>query len=201
MELKGIDVSSYQGKPDWKKVAEAKIKVAILRIAQRYGIDSSFEYNYRECRENGILTGVYRYSYALSVEDIKKEAEEITEILSKRKLAFPVWLDLEWEEQENLPQSQLEEMIQEFRQVIISAGYDFGIYCNRYWYENIIPEECKKYSFWIASYPYDDTGRIVEALKPPYGVGWQYSSKGSVPGIQGYVDLDLFHKERRLECH
>ena len=42
MEIKGIDVSSYQGKPDWKKVKNAGIQFVILRITERYGVDASF---------------------------------------------------------------------------------------------------------------------------------------------------------------
>lgn len=30
MEIKGIDVSSYQSKPDWAKVSNSEIKFAIL---------------------------------------------------------------------------------------------------------------------------------------------------------------------------
>lgn len=41
MEIKGIDVSSYQGKPDWSKVSNSGIKFAILRIHQKSGIDTS----------------------------------------------------------------------------------------------------------------------------------------------------------------
>ena len=41
MEIKGIDVSSYQGKPDWKKVKNAGIQFAILRITERYGVDTT----------------------------------------------------------------------------------------------------------------------------------------------------------------
>ena len=62
MEIKGIDVSSYQGKPDLAKVAKSDIKFAILRIHQKTGIDSSFEYNYKGCKSNGILVGGYKYS-------------------------------------------------------------------------------------------------------------------------------------------
>ena len=43
MEIKGIDISSYQGSPDWAKVAKSGIKFAILRIHQKTGVDSSFE--------------------------------------------------------------------------------------------------------------------------------------------------------------
>ena len=64
MEYKGIDVSSNNKNPDWKKVKAAGIRLAVLRITQRYGLDSSFEHNYVGCKQNGIKVGVYRLSYA-----------------------------------------------------------------------------------------------------------------------------------------
>ena len=66
MEIKAIDVSSDQGKPVWAKVAKSGVKAAILRVHQRYGVDSSFEHNYKGCKQSGILAGVYKYSYALT---------------------------------------------------------------------------------------------------------------------------------------
>lgn len=59
MEIKGIDVSSWQGKPDWAKVSNSGTKFAILRIHQKSGIDESFEHNYKGCKSNGILIGGY----------------------------------------------------------------------------------------------------------------------------------------------
>ena len=192
MEYLGIDVSSWQGKPEWKK-AKSSIKYAILRVTERDGIDRSFEYNFKQCKKYKIPVGVYKYSYALSMDDIKAEAQGVVDTLKSREIDFPVWLDLEWEKQRNLPKSTLSAMIKMFRAIVIEYGYKFGIYCNVDWYENIIPDDCKKYDFWIASYPYDDKGVIVERLRPHYGVGWQYSSKGKVPGIEGNVDMDVFY--------
>lgn len=88
MEIKGIDVSSYQGKPDWAKVAKAGCKFAILRIHQKTGIDSSFEYNYKNCKSNGILVGGYKYSYALTPAQAIDEAEAVIEVLNGRGLDF-----------------------------------------------------------------------------------------------------------------
>ena len=42
--------------------------------------------------------------------------------------------------------------------------------------------------------PANDTGEMKESLRPSYGIGWQYSWKGSVPGITTDVDLDVFYE-------
>ena len=195
MEIKGIDVSSYQNKPDWGKVRRSGIQVAMLRITQRFGIDSSFEHNFVGCKENGIRVGVYKFSYALSTTEIIKEAEGVIQTLAGRGIDFPVWLDLEWSEQRKLSKTLLSDMIKAFRKVIVSAGYQFGIYCNVDWYDNVIPEDCKNYDFWVARYPAGDDGELVERLRPSFGVGWQYSSKGKVSGISGGVDMNVFYKD------
>lgn len=195
MEIKGIDISSYQGKPDWKKVKKAGIKYAILRIHQRYGIDASFEYNYKECDKNGIPVGVYKYSYALNVAQAEDEADSVISVLNGRKLDFPVFYDLEWKEQRVLSKQTIEKIAKAFLSKIAKAGYMVGIYCNADWYQNVLTPDLKKYDCWVARYPLNDNGGIQERLRPDFGIGWQYSSKGHVDGVNGNVDMNVFYKD------
>lgn len=197
MEIKGIDVSSYQGAIDWEDVAEYGMDFAILRITEKGNkTDSRFEENYHGCRQYGIPVGVYKYSYALSVAEIQAEAQNVVDVLDGRELQFPVWLDLEDASQRSLSDSTLMTMIKTFWSVVTAAGYKFGIYCNMDWYDNIIPAEAKsKYDFWIARYPAQDDGWLQERLRPSVGVGWQYSSKATIPGIPTKVDRNVFYKD------
>lgn len=195
MEIKGIDISSYQGKPDWKKVKKAGIKYAILRIHERYGIDASFEYNYKECDKNGIPVGVYKYSYALNVAQAEDEADSVISVLNGRKLDFPVFYDLEWKEQRVLSKQTIEKIAKAFLSKIAKAGYMVGIYCNADWYQNVLTPDLKKYDCWVARYPLNDNGGIQERLRPDFGIGWQYSSKGHVDGVNGNVDMNVFYKD------
>lgn len=195
MGIKGIDISSYQGKPDWKKVKKEGIKYAILRIHQRYGIDASFEYNYKECDKNGISVGVYKYSYALNVAQAEDEADSVISVLNGRKLDFPVFYDLEWKEQRVLSKQTIEKIAKAFLSKIAKAGYMVGIYCNADWYQNVLTPNLKKYDCWVARYPLNDNGGIQERLRPDFGIGWQYSSKGHVDGVNGNVDMNVFYKD------
>ena len=197
MEIKGIDVSSYQGKPDWAKVAKSGIKFAILRIHQKTGVDSSFEYNYKNCKSNGILVGGYKYSYALTPAQAIDEAEAVIEVLNGRGLDFPVFYDLEWPNQRKLGKQAIENITIAFLTRIKKAGYKVGIYCNLDWYNNVLSDILKKYDCWIARYPANDNGSVQERLRPSVGVGWQYSSKGKVPGINENVDMNVFYKDYR----
>ena len=197
MELKGIDVSSWQGKPDWPKVSNSGVKFAILRIHQKSGTDASFEHNYKGCKSNGILIGGYKYSYALTPAQAIDEAENLISVLGGRGLDFPVFYDLEWSQQRSLGKQAIENIAVAFLTRIKKAGYKVGIYCNLDWYNNVLSDALKQYDCWIARYPADDNGTVQTRLKPSVGVGWQYSSKGKVPGISGNVDMDVFYKDYR----
>lgn len=195
---KGIDVSSYQGKPEWNKVKAVGVEFAILRVANRKGIDSSFEYNYKGCEANSIPVGVYKYSYALSEQEAIAEANEVIRILNRRELELGVWLDLEWDQQRALGKPAITKIANAFIEAIKSSGYQFGIYCNHDWYKNVLDTQALDYTYWIARYPTSKAINIAEypdASKQPNVnhtlFGWQYSSKGIVPGITGNVDLDI----------
>lgn len=196
MEIKGIDVSKWDGAIDRPTVANYGMGFAILRITEAGNvIDSTFEANYKGCTANNIPVGVYKYSYAVNVSEIQYEARKIIEALNGRKLDYPVFLDIEDECQENLSKSLMMRMINAFREIIIKAGYQFGIYCGYSWYQYQLPEDAKKYDCWLAAYPSQDDGTMQIRLKPAAGIGWQYSSKATIPGISGKVDRNVFYKD------
>ena len=195
-EYKGIDVSAWQGVIDWPTVANYGMDFAILRITEKGNvIDSTFEANYKGCTANSTPVGVYKYSYAVNVSEIQYEAKKVIEVLNGRKLDYPVFLDIEDKCQESLSKHLMMQMINAFREIIIKAGYQFGIYCGYSWYQNQLPEDAKKYDCWLAAYPSQDDGTMQIRLKPAAGIGWQYSSKARIPGISGTVDRNVFYKD------
>lgn len=198
-EIKGIDVSRWNGSIDWKTVASYGMGFTILRITEKGNIvDSTFEPNYKGCIENKIPVGVYKYSYATTIAQIKNEANIVIKTLNKRKLDYPVFLDIEDKCQENLSDSLMMKMIEAFRAIIVKAGYKFGIYCGYSWYQNQLPEGAKKYDCWVARYPNNDTGELQERLRVPAStgvIGWQYSSKATIPGIPTKTDRSVFYKD------
>ena len=198
-EIKGIDVSRWNGEIDWKTVANYGMGFAILRITEKGNIvDSTFEPNYKGCIENKIPVGVYKYSYATTIDQIKEEANIVIKTLNKRKLDYPVFLDIEDKCQANLSKKLMMEMIEAFRAIIVKARYKFGIYCGYSWYQNQLPEDAKKYDVWTARYPNNDTGELQERLRVPAStgvIGWQYSSKATIDGISTKVDRNVFYKD------
>lgn len=196
MEIKGIDISSWQGKIDWKKVSDYGMDFAIIRITEVGNVkDSQFENNFAGCNKYKIPVGVYKYSYAMNISEIQSEARKAVSVLNGRRIQFPVFLDLEHNNQRALGSESIHKMADAFREIIEAAGYKFAIYCNVDWYVNVICSHLKKYDFWVARYPANDNGTVVERLRPDFGVGWQYSSNAVIPGISGKVDRNVFYKD------
>ena len=135
----------------------------------------------------------------MTIAEIQSEAKKVVSVLNGRKLQYPVWLDLEHNNQRALGAESIHKLAEAFEKIITAAGYQFGIYCNVDWYTNVICSHLKKYDFWIARYPANDNGTLQEQLRPGYGVGWQYSSKAKIPGIPGTVDRNVFYKDYSKE--
>lgn len=199
--IKGIDVSCYNGKIDWKKVKAAGVQFAVLKVVNKsLSADSRFEENWKGCIDNKItIKGVYNYSYATTVAKAQTDAKKVLEILNGRKTT--VWLDVEDECQMNLPKGKLVDIINAYAKVILNAGCSFGVYTGEYEYNNFMkPYGMPAYRMWIARYGKDD-GTMDLKYEPhvPNIAGWQYTQKGKVNGINGNVDMDWFYESANKE--
>ncbi len=188
----GIDVSSYQGNVDWKKVKESGVEFSIIRSS--FGedrIDKCFEANLKGCTENGVPYGFYHYSYALNVKDAEKEAEFFLETVSGSDPGLPLFLDFEESSQRALPLGKQAEIIEAFCGKVAQAGFKAGLYANKSYLEtlkNAYPEVLEKYFIWVAQW------NSVNTYSGHYDI-WQNSSTGRVPGISGNVDTDICYTD------
>lgn len=193
----GVDVSVFQGDIDWEQVKAAGYEFAILRIGYRgYGeegtlnADEKFEQNLENARKAGIDVGVYFFSQAVNEEEAKEEADFVLEHLKGQELQMPVVYDpehiLEDEARtDGVTGEQFTQNAKVFCKEIEEAGYDAMIYSNMLWeaYELDL-EKLLDYPVWYADYE--------ELPQTPYRFSmWQYSSTGSVTGIEGNVDLNI----------
>ena len=80
--LKGIDVSEHNGVMNWTTVKNAGMDFAIIRLG--FGnkhLDGSFYDNFNGAKMAGLKVGVYYYSYAMTPEEAKAEAQYLLYIL------------------------------------------------------------------------------------------------------------------------
>lgn len=124
---KCVDVSCYQGDIDWNLVRSDGVRHAILKVIRKdLKPDSKSEQNWKGCQEADIrVDGVYNYSYATTVPKAKSDAREVLSVLNGRKCT--IWLDLEDKCQQKLG-SLLKDIINAYQDVVVSSGYEFGIY-------------------------------------------------------------------------
>ena len=190
----GVDVSEYQGTIDFAKVKDAGISFMCMRSTKKNGqVDAMFNRNLDECIAHNLGYSVYKYAYAMTHEQARIEADSVINLLNGKRM--PIWYDLEDKTLPPLGNDAIEGIALSFIGECKEAGYEVGIYCNKNWYDRYINQYLKdKYMFWIARYG-KNTGKLDEKYKPTGNniVAWQYTSKGSVPGIIGDVDLDVLY--------
>lgn len=200
---KGIDVSDNQGTIDWETAKCGGVEFAILRSVRGSGKpDNQFAQNVLGCRTARVPFDVYKYTYATTVDKGTAEASKVVALLQKYSIKdCTVWWDLEDARVRQLGKKSITAITKAARTVIEAGGYNFGIYCNLDWYRNVLEVEAFNCPFWVARYPSNAQMYLQsnpEASKRPsinhVLFGWQYSSKGYVPGIKGNVDLNEIYQ-------
>lgn len=182
---KGIDVSAHQGKIDWKKV---NVDFAILRagfgkvISQK---DEQFEANYSGAKTEGIPIGAYWYSYAMTPDEARQEADVFLEVIKGKQFEYPVYFDIEEQKQLALGKEKVSAIIKAFLEKVEKAGYWVGLYMSASPLTDCVTDDIKnRYAVWVAN-----VGVSKPAYSGAYGM-WQYSWEGRIDGISGDVDLD-----------
>lgn len=198
-----MDVSRYQGVIDWNAVkASGKISGVMLKTvstnrklskrADGLYIDPQFERNYAECKRLGIPVGVYYYTYAVSRTGADAELALLRSALTGKTFELPVAVDVEDNKLHSLGKQALTDLTAYALGVIQS----WGVYAMLYTYLSFAASRLymggaalKPYDVWLAAYRKDKP-----ATAYPYGM-WQYTDKGSIPGVSTGVDLSLAYKD------
>ena len=197
---KGIDVSSYQGNINWSAVKASGITFAMLRVLSgKMGglhVDTQFNNNIKGATDNGIPVGVYRYGYAMTVQEAQREAIETVNAIknSGYRITYPVAYDVEDSlTQGTLTKAQLTSIIKAYQGVIENHGYKFMIYSSKNWFENKLDmSQFSGEDLWLARWFLDGSPYHDHGYTGPGNVTlWQYSEKGTVPGIKGNVDMNV----------
>lgn len=191
----GIDVSAHQKEIDWQAVADAGVEFAVIRVGYRGytegGLfeDEFFRANVEGAQAAGVRVGVYFFSQARNAEEAREEAEYACDLVDGYTLSLPVFYDWETVEgSERIPSANgipMTECALAFCETVENNGYAAGVYFNQtYGYLYLDLERLQGYTLWLAEY--NDV--------PTFAYGFdcvQYTDSGTVPGIEGTVDLDL----------
>ena len=190
----GIDVSKYQGNIDWKAVKNDGVEFAMIRVGYRgyetgeIALDPYFYQNVKGATNNGVKVGIYFYSVAKTELEAMEEAKWTVNIIRNYKITYPVAFDLEDFDRYRLTgvsNAQLNKNAVAFLEYIKKSGYQPMHYGSKskfgaVWNMNTL----NKYKIWLAHYTTSTDYAGIYNM-------WQYSSKGSVKGINGYVDMNI----------
>ena len=194
----GIDVSRHQGDIDWDSV-NPHIDFSMIRAGfGKNNIDAKARRNVSECERLGIPYGLYWFSYALHPEMAKKEAEYLIEFIGEHKPEYPIVYDFEYDTVTHATKNGVSinrrfvlDSTEEFCRTLEEHGFYAMFYTNQDYYQRYYQASkvAEKYDMWYARYS-RSAGRKVTL--------WQYSDKGKLPGISGYVDLDRTERDYPL---
>lgn len=192
MEYKVIDVSTWQKNIDWQKVKNDGIQAVIARSsfgrAANGQKDNRFEEHYKGAKAVGLPVGAYHYSYAKNIQEAKEEADFFLDCVKGKTFEYPVAFDIEESSQAALGKKVVTDIIIAFCEKVEAAGYYVMVYTNLNWLTNYIDtSRISKYDTWLAQWASQPT------YKGFFGI-WQYTSKGSVNGISGDVDMNISYK-------
>lgn len=186
--MKGIDVSVHNGNIDWNKIKAGGIDFAILRAGYGRELsqkDARFEENYKNAKAAEIPVGAYWYSYAMSEDEARLEADVFLSVIKGKHFEFPVYFDVEEKKQFDLGKEKVSTIMRAFLEKVESAGYFTGLYGSASSLTTHTADDIKnRYTIWLAHWVDKTNYSGAYAL-------WQYSEKGSVSGINGNVDLDI----------
>ena len=191
-----IDVSRYQGTIDWAQVAAAGYKGAMLKTvstnrklskrADGLYIDPTFETNYRNAKAAGLDVGIYYYTYATSEAMADAELALVRQAVYGKEFSLPVCVDVEENKLKQLSTLDLTNLTAYALEQVEKMGFYAQLYTyTGYKYELDMARLSSRWDVWLADY----TGKAPK-VDFKYNAH-QHTSKGSVPGISGNVDLNV----------
>lgn len=191
----GMDVSSQNGAIDWDEVSDAGISFAMLRVGYRGASsgalieDSRFEENISGAIEAGIPVGVYFFTQAENETEAVEEASMVLKLIRQYDVDYPVFLAGgsagKKARAEKLSGEERTEVYGAFLKTIAAAGYETGVFAQNLWLEEELDAgSLSDYHTWLSEY------RDVPSYGAYYSM-WQYTSQGSIPGVDTDVSLDL----------
>lgn len=200
--MRVIDLSKYNTVTDWSAVAQ-NVSGVIIRCGYRgyvVGViseDNKFRMYAEQCKAAGVSFGVYFMSQAITEDEAREEADYAVSMATAYGATLPIFIDSEDGDgtarevrADGLSQDQRTAVVRAFCEQVRSHGLQAGVYASESWFKTRLHYEMVKgYLIWAAKYGVNDgTAHDQPALEKVDM--WQYSSRGSIPGVAGSVDVN-----------
>ena len=188
---KGIDISEHNGNIDFSKLKNDNIEFVIIRVGwignkNNHTLDKKFNEYFLKAKEQGLKIGFYVYSYCKTLEALRSGVNWLIDYINGKSFELPIFLDLEDSTIAECGKENLTDQATNFCKIIENLGYKSGIYANKDWFLNKLNiNKLLDYKIWLAEW----NGKENHTLGFKVDL-WQYTSDGTVDGINGRVDLN-----------
>lgn len=186
--IRGIDISNWQTNVNFSKVKSDGIEVIIIKATEGVNfVDKRFEEHYKGAKDQGLKLGFYHFMS--DTTNPKQQAKDFWNAIKDKKFDIIPVLDIEKENQGRNSKAVTDRCIEFLNEFKSLSGYDCIIYTYTYFAKSKLDNRLKKYPLWIAHYGVnapDDNG-----IWPDW-VGFQYTDKGKVNGVNGNCDMNEF---------
>lgn len=188
-----VDVSKYQGTIDWDKLKN-KTDFVIIKASGKTK-DPMYDRNASECKRLGIPFHAYHFVYAVSESAAKKEAKLFADSTKRLEPLYYV-LDMEYDSIPAKKAKAIAETFEKELRKLVGNGIKVAVYIAHNKYRAWALDYSRYAYVWIPRYG-KNTG--FPLTKPDFYCDlWQYSSKGSVEGIKGNVDVNMLSGNKDL---
>ncbi len=188
-EVKGIDISHYQGTIDWSELSQQDIDFVFVKATEGTSlVDAQFDAHWAGAKEAGIARGAYHFFHPDL--DGAAQAEHFLSHVDYEKGDLPPVLDLELTDEASAARIQRESL--EWCKAVEAAwGVKPIVYTLPHYANSYLDSKLKRYPLWVVDVAWLPWPRDAEGW--PKWTFWQRSHHGSMPGIEGDVDLNVFN--------
>ncbi|WP_414478001.1 glycoside hydrolase family 25 protein [Prevotella sp.] len=185
--IHGIDISHYQGDVFWETVGENS-KMAFVYIKATEGsaiIDARYKENIDLAHRYGLKVGSYHF-YRAQIPQAEQLENFMAQCRPHEQDLIPM---IDVERNSGMEPEELCDSLLKFLQLVEAAYHQKPIvYTYTNFYNKYLVGELNDYKLWIAQY---SSSPPVLADGRDY-LMWQYTGKGRINGINGYVDKNRF---------
>lgn len=195
----GIDVSNWQGYINYDKVKQDGIEVVYIKASQGSNLkDVYFDINYENAKSNGLKVGFYHFLTATNTREAEKEAQFFASVVSNKTPDCKLALD--YEVFGGVGSTEINNIATVFLETTKRlTNKEVILYSDLYNARTVFSRDlADTYQLWLADYTNVENLQEQQANWENW-VGWQYTDRGVVNGISGYVDRDKYAKEIFLE--
>ena len=184
----GVDVSVFQGSVDFPAARSGGVRTVYIRASYGYdGVDDYFRAHYRGALDAGLHLGFYHYLTAVTEDGAREQARFIAGLIDGLSYDCRPALDFELS---GLSPAQAGAVALAFLEELETlTGVTPMIYCDSDAANHLMDDAVARYPLWVADWEVDSP-QVYENWAS--WTGWQYTDRGEVPGITGYVDRDRF---------